>query len=232
MASLPLDTLKRIYDAIAEKGWANLSLSDVAQVTEMDLATLRGHLSSKYDLIGQLNRQIDAEVLNEVGSVDPDDPARDRLFEVMMARFDALEPFKDALGVMAMAARSDLHLAAKTRRSIDDKNNIPREVVKRAAAFREEHEQDLTRCKLESLFGETLQIWVGIMLAFDRKLDSPVESGEMTIRAKVEQIKVAAAASKAKDEEDPSCEKGAPAATVQDPPQAASSSAELNHDSE
>ena len=119
MASLPLDTLRRIYDAIAENGWASLSLSDVAKATEMDLATLRGHLSSKYDLIGQLNRQIDAEVLKEIGSVDQDDAARDRLFEVMMARFDALEPFKDALGVMAMAVRSDLHLAAQTRRSIE-----------------------------------------------------------------------------------------------------------------
>lgn len=117
--ALTLDTLKHAYDAIVDKGWANLSLTDVAEAVDMDLARLRGEVSNKYDLVGQLNRQIDAEVLNEVGRIDLEDSARDRLFEVMMARFDALEPFKDALGVMAMAARSDLHLAAQTRRSIE-----------------------------------------------------------------------------------------------------------------
>ena len=117
--ALTLDTLKHAYDAIVDKGWTNLSLTDVAEAVEMDLARLRGEVSSKYDLIGHLNRQIDAAVLNEVGRVDLEDSARDRLFEVMMARFDALEPFRDALGVMALAARSDLHLAAQTRRSIE-----------------------------------------------------------------------------------------------------------------
>lgn len=117
--ALTIDTLKRAYDAVVDKGWANLSLTDVAEATDMTLANLRSEVSSKYDLIGQLNRQIDAEVLQEVGRVDLEDSARDRLFEVMMARFDALDPFKDALGVMAMAARTDLHLAAQTRRSVE-----------------------------------------------------------------------------------------------------------------
>ena len=116
--ALTLDTLKRAYDAIVDRGWHHVSLTDIAKATDMSLADLRNHISSKYDLIKALNHQIDAAVLDEVTGVDMDDSARDRLFEVMMARFDALEPFKDALGVMAMAARTDLHLAAQTRRSI------------------------------------------------------------------------------------------------------------------
>lgn len=117
--ALTLDTLKRAYDAIVDRGWHHVSLTDIAKATDMSLADLRNHISSKYDLIKALNHQIDAAVLDEVTGVDMDDSARDRLFEVMMARFDALEPFKDALGVMAMAARTDLHLAAQTRRSIE-----------------------------------------------------------------------------------------------------------------
>ena len=117
--ALTLDTLKQAYDAIVDRSWSNVSLTDIAKATDMSLAELRIQLSSKYDLISALNQQIDADVLDEVGSITMEDSARDRLFEVMMARFDALEPFKDALGVMAMAARSDLHLAAQTRRSIE-----------------------------------------------------------------------------------------------------------------
>lgn len=117
--ALTLDTLKRAYDAIVDRGWHHVSLTDIVKATDMSLADLRNHISSKYDLIKALNHQIDAAVLDEVTGGDMDDSARDRLFEVMMARFDALEPFKDALGVMAMAARTDLHLAAQTRRSIE-----------------------------------------------------------------------------------------------------------------
>lgn len=117
--ALTLDTLKQAYDAIVDRGWTNVSLTDIAKATDMSIAELRIQLSSKYDLISALNQQIDADVLDEVGAITMEDSARDRLFEVMMARFDALEPFKDALGVMAMAARSDLHLAAQTRRSIE-----------------------------------------------------------------------------------------------------------------
>ena len=36
-------------------------------------------------------------MLQEV-SIDLNDSPRDRLFEVMMARFDALTPYRDALG--------------------------------------------------------------------------------------------------------------------------------------
>ena len=117
--ALTLDTLKRAYDAIVDRGWHHVSLTDIVKATDMSLADLRNHISSKYDLIKALNHQIDAAVLDEVTGGDMDHSARDRLFEVMMARFDALEPFKDALGVMAMAARTDLHLAAQTRRSIE-----------------------------------------------------------------------------------------------------------------
>lgn len=117
--ALTLDMLKPAYDTIVDRGWTHVSLSDIAKATDMSLADLRNHLSNKYDLVKALNQQIDAAVLAEVGSIDMDETPRDRLFEVMMARFDALEPFKDALGVMAMAARTDLQLAACTRRSID-----------------------------------------------------------------------------------------------------------------
>lgn len=117
--ALSATSLKQAYDAVVERGWSSLTLTDIAEATGMTLADLRGQLSSKYDLIADLNRHVDAEVLADVGSVDLNDPPRDRLFEVMMARFDALAPFKDALGAMAMAARSDLQLAALTRRSIE-----------------------------------------------------------------------------------------------------------------
>lgn len=116
--ALSPDLLKAAYGAVVDKGWSRLTLTDIATAADMSLADLRKEMSSKYDLIGALNRHVDAEVLNEIGTIDSDDNARERLFEVMMARFDALQPFKDALGVMAMAARSDIKLASFTHTHI------------------------------------------------------------------------------------------------------------------
>lgn len=112
--ALSTDFLKAAYGAVVDRGWSRLTLADIAAAAGLSLADLRQELSSKYDLIGALNRQVDAAVLDEIGTIDTDDSARERLFEVMMARFDALDPYKEALGVMALAARSDIKLASLT----------------------------------------------------------------------------------------------------------------------
>lgn len=112
--ALSSDVLIAAYTAIVDKGWSRLTLTDVAAAAGLSLADLRQEISSKYDLIGALNRHVDALVLEDVGTVDTEDSPRERLFEVMMARFDALQPYKDALGVMALAARGDIKLASCT----------------------------------------------------------------------------------------------------------------------
>ena len=117
---MPLSSsqLERAFATVEEKGWSRLTLADLAAALELTLVELRTLIDSKYDLISALNRHVDAAVLEECASIDVNDSPRDRLFEVMMARFDALTPYRDALGMMAFSVRSDLRLAAMTHKHL------------------------------------------------------------------------------------------------------------------
>lgn len=110
--------LERAFATVEEKGWSRLTLADLAAALELTLVDLRALIDSKYDLINALNRHVDAAVLEECASIDVNDSPRDRLFEVIMARFDALTPYRNALGMMAFSARSDLRLAAMTHKHL------------------------------------------------------------------------------------------------------------------
>ena len=110
--------LERAFATVEEKGWSRLTLADLAAALELTLVDLRALIDSKYDLINALNQHVDAAVLDECASIDVNDSPRDRLFEVIMARFDALTPYRNALGMMAFSARSDLRLAAMTHKHL------------------------------------------------------------------------------------------------------------------
>ena len=110
--------LERAFATVEEKGWSRLTLADLAAALELTLVDLRALIDSKYDLINALNRHVDAAVLDECASIDVNDSPRDRLFEVIMARLDALTPYRNALGMMAFSARSDLRLAAMTHKHL------------------------------------------------------------------------------------------------------------------
>src|SRR6185369_10054027 len=76
----------------AEKGWRDLALADIAQAAGMSLAELYGLHPSKQAILDAYRRGIDREVLAETEL--PEGSAKDRLFDVLMRRFDKLEPHK------------------------------------------------------------------------------------------------------------------------------------------
>ncbi|RZO31784.1 MAG: TetR family transcriptional regulator [Rhodospirillaceae bacterium] len=110
--------LERAFATVEDRGWSRLTLTDLATALDVSLVELRAFIGCKYDLIPALNASVDETVLKETSSIDLSDSPRDRLFEVMMARFDALGPYRQALGILAFAARSDLRLAAVTHKHL------------------------------------------------------------------------------------------------------------------
>jgi AcrR family transcriptional regulator len=85
-----------LRDLIAERGWSGVAMADIADRAGLDLAGLYRSASGKVSaLIGAL-RRIDDQVLAS-GAADAGDTARDRLFEIMMRRYDALVPWRAAL---------------------------------------------------------------------------------------------------------------------------------------
>src|SRR5438132_1216339 len=76
-------------------GWEAVSLAAIAKKTKIPLHTLHDHFDDRFDIIAAWGRLLDQQVLK--GASDPDlaAPARDRLFDVLMERFDALNEDRD-----------------------------------------------------------------------------------------------------------------------------------------
>jgi AcrR family transcriptional regulator len=74
----------------SERGWHRLSLAEVAARAELPLLDAYRAVPSKTDLLLSLIADTDCVVLAQ-GVPAPDDPPRDRLFDVLMRRFDALQ---------------------------------------------------------------------------------------------------------------------------------------------
>ncbi|BAI72364.1 hypothetical protein AZL_017260 [Azospirillum sp. B510] len=87
----------------AEKGWRGVGLLEVAHAAGIPLSRFHHRYRGRADLLAAVSRVADATVLagggdgGGDGDGDPAESARDRLFEVMMRRFDGLRPFRDGL---------------------------------------------------------------------------------------------------------------------------------------
>lgn len=86
----------------AERGWAEVSLAEIAEAAEVPLVQAYQVFPSKHAILEGFSRRIDAEVLADESLAqewdEAETSARDRLFDVMMRRFDALQPYSAGLG--------------------------------------------------------------------------------------------------------------------------------------
>ncbi|WP_162306017.1 TetR/AcrR family transcriptional regulator [Oleisolibacter albus] len=80
----------------AEQGWRATSLADIALRAEVPLADLYRETPSKAAILEAVARQADAMVL-AAGPADAEESRHDRMFDVLMRRFDALAPHKAGL---------------------------------------------------------------------------------------------------------------------------------------
>jgi AcrR family transcriptional regulator len=104
------DMPKRVFDAAldlaAERGWSKIALADIAAAADLSLADLYAAYPSKTAILEALSRDVDRQVLAGI-EVDATETPRDRLFDVLMKRFDALAGYRDGLTAVARDARRD-----------------------------------------------------------------------------------------------------------------------------
>lgn len=102
----------RIIDAALalamERSWGEVSLRDIAERAGMGLVEMRQHFSTKGEVLAAFVRAIDDAVLAGQPEHGVGDPKRDQLFEIVMARFDALAPYKGALKSISADGPADL----------------------------------------------------------------------------------------------------------------------------
>lgn len=121
----PKDSIIDAALKLAEHGWNELTLDRISTAAGVSLAEFRTHFQSKPQILMAFTRAIDDAVLAKAS--DAGDSPRERLFDVLMTRFDLMAPYKaglkrihedwrirpgEALAQLAFAARSQYWMLA------------------------------------------------------------------------------------------------------------------------
>jgi len=91
----------------AEKDWTAIALRDIAAAADVSLAELHEAYRSKTAILWAYFRAVDESVLAATPAWDAGDAPRDRLFDVLMRRFDALSRDRAAVLRIIAALRCD-----------------------------------------------------------------------------------------------------------------------------
>src|SRR6185312_9241064 len=89
--------VRAALDLAQERGWGEITLAGIAQGANLGLADLRREFSCKADILRAFQAEVDAEVLDRARSAEEGQSPRDRLFDLMMTRFELMQPYKPAL---------------------------------------------------------------------------------------------------------------------------------------
>lgn len=106
--------LRAFLSLVEERGFERVSFADVATRAGVPLSQMRVAYASLFDLVLAFSHSIDRAVLargeesdpgeGDEDELNPESP-RERLFEVLMRRFDALEPHKGAVAALLKSSR-------------------------------------------------------------------------------------------------------------------------------
>jgi AcrR family transcriptional regulator len=153
----PAESLREAALAFAAEGrWADVSLAEIAERAGLPIAEAYAIYPSRAAILGGVVRTFDEAVLKGTESALASEPARDRLFDVLMRRFDAMQPHKEALATILQDLTRDPVAALCTlpqlRRSMT--------IMLEAASLSAEGLRGQLRIKgLSALYLTTLPVW-------------------------------------------------------------------------
>ena len=91
----------RIIDAALTlatvQGWETCTVRDIAEEADISLEKFYDHFDEKSDVLVAYGRRIDRAVLAAFAELDYESKARDRLFDILMERFDLANQDRDAV---------------------------------------------------------------------------------------------------------------------------------------
>ena len=158
------DVLDRAADAAltlaADRPWGEISLREIAVAADVPFAELYARAPSKSALLDRLSRRLDLQAL-EAGADLQGDP-HDRLFDVVMARIEAMEPHRAPL--IAIARAEDPATLAlrfpRTARALLEGGGVDTQGWKGAARV----------AAMTALWTRVLQVWRDDEGAFNRTM--------------------------------------------------------------
>jgi AcrR family transcriptional regulator len=120
-ASSPKDAIiEALLELAGERHWEDIPLADVAARANVSLSTFREFFPSKGAVLGAFMRKIDRIVLDGAGSIDTELTPKERLFEVLMRRLDALKPYRPGLeSISEWSLRDPLGATALNKEAVN-----------------------------------------------------------------------------------------------------------------
>jgi AcrR family transcriptional regulator len=111
----PLSDREKIIHAffalLAEQAFEDIGYADIAARAGVPLATLRREFGSKFPIVAAYVKAIDRKVLAGGDADIADEPPRERLFDVLMRRLEAMAPDRTAIRSLMRSARRHPSLA-------------------------------------------------------------------------------------------------------------------------
>jgi AcrR family transcriptional regulator len=96
---------------LAEQSFEQIGLAEVAGRAGLKLSQLRAEFGSTLAILGAQMKDIDHAVLASDSADMAEEPPRERLFDVLMRRLEALAPYKEAVHSLMRSARRNPGLA-------------------------------------------------------------------------------------------------------------------------
>jgi AcrR family transcriptional regulator len=177
---------ERVVEALmrlaADRPWNDIEITDIAEEAGVTLSEFRDLFPSKGAVLGAFSRMIDKKVLESRADDLAGEPARERVFDVMMRRLDAMAPYKRALRRIAFAMRGDLlSLAALNQVALNSQRFM-------LAAAGISTEGPLGLLKLQGaaiVWGNTLETWFRdddpVLAKTMARLDRELRRGERVL---------------------------------------------------
>jgi AcrR family transcriptional regulator len=107
----PADQRSRIVDALfelaSENRFEDISIRDICKRAGVSLADFRDSFPSKGAVLASFSRRIDRAVLAEDSEELADESPRERLFDILMRRLEAMAPYREGLREASAWLRRD-----------------------------------------------------------------------------------------------------------------------------
>jgi AcrR family transcriptional regulator len=99
------------FALLAGQAFENIEYADIAARAGVSLETLRNEFGSKFSIVAAYVKAIDRKVLAGGDDDMAEEPARERLFDVLMRRLEAMYDDRPAIRSLARSVRRDPGLA-------------------------------------------------------------------------------------------------------------------------
>jgi len=174
------DISTRLIDAAlalaAESGWRSLTMAAIAEKAGVALNEALQVHGSRNDVLRAMGHHVDAAMLDEALSFTDHDGPRDRLFDMLMRRFDALSRWRTGLAAIIRDLPADPVTFMVSMQGVYHSMGLALE----AASLRADGFGGLaTRKGLAAVYLSTMRVWVDddtedmsrTMATLDKNLD-------------------------------------------------------------